>query len=315
MRKQLLPGTDLYVSELCFGMGGFGTTTRGDATDRLVTAYLEAGGNFFDTAHCYLFWEENGDGASERELGACLRRLCVRDQVVLATKGGHPDAGAAYRRPADYLSARTLTSDINDSLERLGDARIDLYYLHRDDPRMTVEQIIDILNLEIERGRIGALGASNWSVQRIAAANAYAQHQGLHGFAVSSVMCSLADPDWKITPEPTMRYVTSEEETWHTATQMPIVAYSATGTGYFARAADPTKPPTNTANEARRTRAQSLAIDLGCSPTQIAVAWLLHQPYPILPLFGTTKTDHLAEILRAPAIELTPDQVYWLRHG
>jgi len=315
MRQQPLPGTDLAVSELCFGMGGFGTTIRGDATDRLVAAYLEAEGSFFDTAHCYLFWEENGDGASERELGACLRRLGVRDRVVVATKGGHPDAGEAYRRPDDYLSEKVITSDIDDSLARLGDARIDLYYLHRDDPRVPAGEIIDMLNREIQRGRLGALGASNWSAERIAAANAYAASQGLHGFVVSSVMCSLADPDWKIGPEPTMRYVTSAEAAWHTATQMPIVAYSATGTGYFARTANSTKPPANPANEARRERARSLASQLGCTPTQIAVAWLLHQPYPILPLFGTTKPAHLAEILGAVAIALTPDQVHWLRHG
>jgi len=315
MKRRQLPGMNREVSELCFGMGGFGTTTRGEATDRLVATYLEAGGDFFDTAHCYLFWEENGEGASERELGACLRRLGVRDSVVVASKGGHPDGGESYRRPDDYLSPRTLTSDIDESLERLGDAHIDLYYLHRDDPRMSVEEIIDFLNGEIARGRIGALGASNWSVQRIAQANAYAARKGLHGFVASSVMCSLADPDWKMTPEPTMRYVTTDEESWHTVTQLPLVAYSATGTGYFARTPDTTQLSTNPANEARRERARSLGTELGCTPTQIALAWLLHQPYPILPLFCTTKPAHLAEILGAADIPLTPEQVHWLRHG
>lgn len=315
MRQRQLPGSDLTVSELCFGMGGIGTTVRGEQTDRLVTAYLEAGGNFFDTAHCYLFWEEGGDGASERELGACLRRLGVRDQVVVATKGGHPDGGPAYRRPNHYLSEAVLKSDIDESLERLGETCIDLYYLHRDDPRMPVGEIIGILNREIKRGRLRYLGASNWSVQRIAEANAYAEQHGLHGFVVSSVMCSLADPDWKLTPEPTMRYVTFEEESWHTDTQMPIVAYSATGVGFFARTADSGKPAANPENEARRERAQRLAAELEVTPTQIAVAWLLHQPYPILPLFGTTKPAHLAELLASDRIALTPEQVRWLRHG
>lgn len=315
MQQHRLAGMSRDVSALCFGMGGFGTTTRGDKTDLMISTYLEAEGNFFDTAHCYLFWEENGNGASERELGASLRRLGVRDQVVVATKGGHPDAGAAYRRPDAYLSEKVLTSDIDESLERLGDERIDLYYLHRDDPRIPVEEILGFLNREIERGRIGALGASNWSVQRIAEANNAAARDGLHGFVVSSVMASLADPDWKIGPEPTMRYVTSDEENWHTATQFPIVAYSATGTGYFARTPESDKPPANPANEARRARAQSLAAELGASPTQVALAWLLHQPYPILPLFGTTNPKHLAEILASTAITLTPEQVRWLRHG
>ena len=315
MRQQQLPGTELTVSELCFGMGGFGTTVRGDKTDKMVSAYLEQAGNFFDTAHCYLFWEENGKGASERELGACLRRLGMREQVVVATKGGHPDGGEAYRRPDDYLSERVLTSDIDDSIARLGDARIDLYYLHRDDPRVPVGEIIDLLNREIQRGRIGAIGASNWSVQRIAAANAYAAQHDLQGFVVSSIMASLADPDWKIGTEPTMRYLTSDEERWHTTTQMPLVAYSSTGTGFFSRTLDTGKPPVNPANEARRSRAQELAAQLGCSPTQIAVAWLLHQSYPIVPIFGTTNPVHLTEILGSTAIKLTSEQVHRLRHG
>lgn len=315
LRRHTLAGTGYSVSELCFGMGGFGTTVRDDRTDRMIAAYLEASGNFFDTAHCYLFWEENGNGASERELGASLRRLGVRDQVVIATKGGHPDGGADYPRPDAYLSEQVLRSDIEESLDRLGDSHIDLYYLHRDDPRVPVSEIIDFLNEEIRQGRLGALGASNWSVQRMAEANAYAARHGMHGFVASSIMACLADPDWKITAEPTMRYLTSEEKQWHTATQMPIVAYSATGVGFFSRTADPTRPPTNATNEARRKRARSLAAELGCTPTQVAVAWLLHQPYPIFPLFGTTNPIHLQELLAAPAISLTAEQVHWLRHG
>ena len=315
MRQHSLAGIPKDVSALCFGMGGYGTTIRGDKTDRLIAAYLEAGGNFFDTAHCYLFWEENGDGASERELGASLRRLGVREQVVVATKGGHPDAGAAYRRPDAYLSEQVLTSDIDESLVRLGEAKIDLYYLHRDDPRMPVDEILGILNREIERGRIGALGASNWSVSRIVEANAYAERKGLKGFVVSSVMASLADPEWKIGPEPTMRFVTSEEANWHTATQFPLVAYSSTGTGFFARTPASGKTANDPANEARRTRAQALGAEIGASPTQVALAWLLHQPYPVLPLFGTTNPLHLTEILASTALNLTPAQVLWLRHG
>ncbi len=315
MKRHRLPTTEIEVSTLCFGMGGFGTTVRGETTDRLIATYLEVGGNFFDTAHCYAFWEKDGNGASERELGASLRRLGVRQNVIIATKGGHPDAGPDYRRPDGYLSEQVLHSDIEESLTRLGEERIDLYYLHRDDPRMTVEEILGPLNREIERGRLRALAASNWSVQRMAEANACAERNGWHGFVASSVMGSLAEPGWKMTPEPTMRSITSEEETWHTATQLPIVAYSSTGNGYFSRTADSPAPNENPVNYARRERAQALAAQLGCTPTQVAVAWLLHQPYPILPLFGTTNPAHLAEILGALAVSLTPEQTRWLHDG
>ena len=72
MRRHLIPKTALHVSALCCGMGGFGSRVKGAEMERLFAAFREAGGNFFDTAHCYAFWRENGLGASERELGACL---------------------------------------------------------------------------------------------------------------------------------------------------------------------------------------------------------------------------------------------------
>src|SRR5262249_42209713 len=139
MKRHPIPGTELKVSALCYGGGSFGAAVRGAELDRLVAAYIEAGGNFLDTAHCYAFWKAEGAGAGARELGACLRRLRCGDRVVVATKGGHPDGGEAYRRPDDYLSERVLTADIDESLHRLRVERIDLYYLHRDDPRVPVE--------------------------------------------------------------------------------------------------------------------------------------------------------------------------------
>src|SRR5439155_5807796 len=179
--------TDLEVSALCFGAGGFGTSVGGAAAERLVADFLAAGGNFFDTAHCYAFWRANGLGASERELGACLRRLGALDTAVIATKGGHPDMGPDYRRPADFLSRGVIAADLDDSLERLGLDCIPLYYLHRDDGLTPVGEIVETLNEEIGRGRVRYLGASNWSVARIAAANAYAAAHGLRGFVASQV--------------------------------------------------------------------------------------------------------------------------------
>ncbi len=315
MKRTTLPNSDIQVSQLCCGTGSFGTALKGADTDRLVAAYLEAGGNCFDTAHCYAFWEENGDGASERELTTSLRRLGALDQAVIATKGGHPDAGERYRRPDHYLSESVLTSDISDSLKRLDVERIDLYFLHRDDPRVPIPDILGVLNREIERGRLRALGASNWSVARITEANLYARRNNLQGFVASQIQWSLATPNWKHGPEPTMRYVTPEEVYWHIATGLPIMAYAATAGGYFSNTPSGNAGYDNPDNRARRERAIQLAAKLNCTPTQIAFAWLLHQKPTVLPLFGTTNPAHLTEILGALQISLTPKQTDWLLKG
>jgi aryl-alcohol dehydrogenase-like predicted oxidoreductase len=315
MKRHPIPGTELQVSALCYGGGSLGTAVHGAGLDRLVTTYIEAGGNFFDTAHCYAFWKAGGAGASERELGACLRRLRCGDRVIVATKGGHPDSGEAYRRPDDFLSERVLTADIDESLRRLGVERIDLYYLHRDDPRVPVEAILETLNREIGRGRLRYLGASNWTTERMAAANDYAARQGLHGFLVSQLQWSLAEPNWRPGPDPTMRFVTDETARWHAAAGLPIAAYSATAGGYFAGSDRNLGFYENPTNRARRERARELAARLGCTPTQVALAYLMHQNPQVIPIFGTTDAAHLAEALGSLQVPLSAEEQRWLRQG
>ena len=315
MQRLLIPDTDLEVSALCLGVSGFGASVRGAEADRLVADFMEAGGNFFDTAHCYAFWLENGLGASEREIGASLRRLGVLERAVVATKGGHPDMGPGYARPADFLSEQVLAADIEESLNRLGVETISLYFLHRDDGRTPVGEIIERLNREIRRGRIRYIGASNWSVNRIAAANAYAREKGLRGFVASQIQGSLAIPNWSVTEDPTTRYLTDAELSWHADSGIPIVAYSATAGGYFADATRKHELYDSPQNEERRRRAIALSAQLGCAPGQIALAYLQNLPARVIPLFSTHRREHLAEALDSVHIFLTPEHVRWLRDG
>jgi aryl-alcohol dehydrogenase-like predicted oxidoreductase len=320
MKRYRIPCTDLDVSVLCYGTGSFGTgRARGDAIDQLVADFLNTGGNLFDTAHCYAFWEPDGLGASERELGAAIRRLGIRDQIVIGTKGGHPDGGPAYRRPDDFLAESVLRCDIENSLYRLGVETIDLYFLHRDDGTTPVGEIIERLNGFIWRGWLRYLGASNWSVERIAEANAYAAERGLQGFVVSQVQWGLAEPNWKgqvrSAPDPTHRCVDEKELAFHAKTGIPVAAFSATESGYFADNPGADALYDNPISQAQRERARQLAAELGATPTQIALAYLLHERIPVLPVFGTTNREHLGEILCAGSLTLTPEQVVWLRDG
>lgn len=308
-----LPESDLQVSALAYGTGGLGSDMRGADADRMVAACLEAGINFFDTAHCYAFWTPEGAGCSERELGAALRRLGALDLAVIATKGGHSDGGPDYPRPAVCLAPELIAQDLEESLERLGVERIDLYYLHRDDGVTPLHQLLELLNREIERGRVRYLGASNWSVQRIKEANALAAAQGMQGFVASQDQWSLAEPTWPVeATDPTMRYVRTEELAWHTESQMPVVAYSATAGGYFAGRGQAEGNYVTPENAARYQRAQEIAHALGTTPTQVALAWLMRHPFPVIPLFSTHSLAHLAEVAQAADLTLTPEQVHFL---
>ncbi|MHB9106062.1 MAG: aldo/keto reductase [Armatimonadota bacterium] len=312
-----LPGTDLQVSALCYGAVPFGMTVTGEEGDRLFGAFLEAGGNFFDTAHCYCCWLEGGDGVSERTLGEMVRRFGVRDRVVIATKGGHPDIPPVYVGREHYLSPEVVGRDLDGSLQRLGMECVDLYYLHRDDARVPVGEIIDMLNTEIRRGKIRYLGCSNWPVARIAAANAYAAEHGLQGFATSQPQFSLAQFNFKPGEDPTMRSLTDADIAWHAQTGLPAIAYSPTACGYFAGSTGEGAVGQfdNPVSQARRERARQLAVELGCTPHQVAIAYLTNQPFLTIPILGTANMEHLTEAMAATQITLTVEQVRWLQEG
>lgn len=311
MLRSVIPGTDLAVSPLCQGLSQFGTRLAGEGAVRLLAGFLAAGGNFVDTAHCYSFWVPGGDGASERQLGEAVRQLDCRAELVICTKGGHPAAEGGYPRPDRYLAPEVITRDLDESLERLGLDYVDLYLLHRDDPRVPVDEIVAALNAEIRRGRVRHIGASNWSVERLAAANEYAGVHQQRGFRVSQVQFSLARPKWPLGPDPTMRYLTDADRAWHEATRLPVMAYSASGGGYFAgRGEEGYGTP---ANAARRERARALARQLGATPTQVALAYVRCQPFTVYPLVGTLDEGHLAEAWGSLELALTTEQVEWLR--
>jgi aryl-alcohol dehydrogenase-like predicted oxidoreductase len=315
MKQHLIPNTDLRVSALCYGLGSFGSRVKGAEMARLFATFREAGGSFFDTAHCYAFWLPEGAGCSERALGECLQRFGCREEIVIGTKGGHPEAPPDYPRPDRYLAPEVIASDVSDSLERLGVDTIDLYCLHRDDPRVPVGEIIESMNREVGKGRIRYLGASNWPVTRIEEANAYAADHGLQGFVASQPQWSLGEPNWKAGPEPTMRSLADLDRAWYAAQPLAVIPYSSTSNGYFATGGERGRDYQNPQNAARLQRAQQIAGELGCTPNQIALAYLMHQDFLVIPIIGTADHEHLLDALGAVQVELTLDQVRWLREG
>ncbi|MBI2301308.1 MAG: aldo/keto reductase [Armatimonadetes bacterium] len=256
-----------------------------------------------------------GLGASERELAACLRRLGSLDRCVICTKGGHPGGGEMYSRPDGYMDPDIVAADIQDSLERLDVGTIDLYLLHRDDPRLPVAEILDCLFAEVDAGRLRWLGASNWPVARLAEARAYAERRGRPGFVVSEVQWSLPEPIWQVGPDPTTRTVAPDELGWHTRTGLPVMAYTATAGGYLSKPDSPPTPMDTPVNLARRQRARELAARRGCTPVQVGLAWLMHQPFPAVPIFSTVSLEHLTEAIGANDVPLTAEELRWLATG
>lgn len=318
MNTMTLANSDLNVSRLCMGCMQIGTRARGETAAALLDAFRDAGGNFFDTAHCYCFWTEWGDGISERTLGEYIKNNNCRDEVLIATKGAHPESGK-YRKNPNYMSPERLAADIDDSLGRLQTDVIDLLWLHRDDPRVGVGEILDMLNAEARRGRIRHFGGSNWTARRLEEANAYAAEHGIGGFVASQPRWSLlhydTQSDDKRLEPGVLLHVNDDDRRRHEQSQLPVIPYGPTGNGFFAYHGEKPETFVNDENVARAARADQLAEPLGATPNQVALAWLMHQPFPVVPILGTADVDHLADALGSVEVNLTDEQVAWLENG
>ncbi len=285
--------------------------------EKLYAAYRQAGGNSVDSAHCYCFWKPPGAGASEKTIGKIIKRARDRKDVLVITKGGHPAVPPDYPRPDKYLAPEVLASDIATSLNYLQMDYVDLYFLHRDDSRVPVSEIIDVMNQHISAGRIRAIGASNWSTARTAEANQYAGSRGLAGFVASQPEFNLAQCNNTILKtEPTMRYITDADLDWHTKTKFPVFAYSPAAFGYFATGGTKgSKTYDNPTSRARLARAQQLAAKRGRPISQVALAYLLSQPFPTIPIIGTADPAHVQDSFDALSFSLSPEELRWLRQG
>ncbi|HEU4754038.1 MAG TPA: aldo/keto reductase, partial [Armatimonadota bacterium] len=246
-----------------------------ELTYEMLDAWRALGGNIVDTAHLY------NNGQSERALGRYLRERGCRDEIVILTKGAHHNADRRRVTPED------ITCDLRDSLARLQTDSVELYLLHRDDPEVPVGPIIEVLNEHYRAGRIRAFGGSNWTTERIEEANAYAASRGLEGFTASSPHLSLAVPNGEIW----MGCIDARDERsmeWYQRTGMPLFAWSSQARGFFSGRFQPgtedefmNRVYGSPENWERLRRAQELGERRGFSATQVALAWVLHLPFPV----------------------------------
>ena len=313
-----IPGIDLPLSALALG-SHFYRLADGAVWHALLDHYLEVGGTVLDTARGY--------GESEQVIGRWLAQRDVRERLVLLTKGGHGQRHGVTE--GDFAAA--IEAELSTSLEVLGTEQVDLYLLHRDSLAFDVGTIMEALNGELRRGRVRALGASNWEYDRIEQANAYARDRGLQGFSVISNNLALARPALPF--HPGMVAVESDGWHWHRRTQVPLLVYSAQARGFFSGRYGPQQRAAaagtlddydarmievygSDANFARLQRAQQLGKEKGgYSATQIALAWLLHQPLPLIPIVGPRNRAELISSLEAVALRLTPEETRWLESG
>lgn len=298
MTNGTLPAVTHPIGRCVLGTSGI----RDESGYRMLDHFMTAGGTYIDTAPVY------GGGASEQAVGGWIAKNNPPDLVVIG-KGAHPPDC----RPD------AVKTDLARSLDRLGLQKIDIYLLHRDDPQVPVGEWIDALEEERAAGRISTYGGSNWSRQRMEAANAYADTKGRPRMTVLSNHFSLAEPVEPLYPG--CAGISIEDRRWLAETGILLTPWSSQARGFFSDVnRDLLDPNTwrcwdTPQNRARRDRAQRLAADRGVAAINIALAFVLSQPFATMPIIGPRDTDELAVALAGADVALDEADRLWLAEG
>lgn len=312
MRSSVICDLKKPIGRLIFGCSN-ARMNRGEDCSALLDAAMEAGINAFDTARVY--------NKSEASLGHWLRRQ-ERSKVVVVTKCCHPGPLGNAR-----VREKCARADISRSLDALGTDHTDILLLHRDDPALPAEEIVEMMNALVREGLTRAIGVSNWTCARIARANAHAEKKGLVPFSVTSPHFSLGEqvrPPWRgclsLTGEKG-----KEDLLFCERTRLPVFAYSSLCGGLFSgklRADEPDlfrrlPAPARKGylcedNLERLRRAEKLAKEKGATVAQIVTAWMFSQPLELFAVISCTNPARIAENAAALELSLTKEECDYL---
>ncbi|XP_050223502.1 perakine reductase-like [Mercurialis annua] len=293
----------LEVSKLGFGCMGLSGMYNGPVSEEVCNAMIkeafDRGVTFFDTADVY------GPRTNEVLVGKALKQL-PREKIQLATKFGIVINRTDYANASVNGKPEYVRECCEASLKRLDVDYIDLYYQHRIDTSIPIEETMGELKKLVEEGKIKYVGLSEASPDTIRRAHA------VHPITAVQMEWSLWTRDIEDEIIPLCREL-----------GISIVPYSPLGRGFFGGRAVVESLPAETVlknhprfteeniekNKIFYTRVENLAKLFGCSPAQLALAWVLNQGDDVVPIPGTTKIKNLIDNIEAVRIELTKDEM------
>lgn len=297
--------SDLEIYPLGLGGNTFGNTTDPEASERVLDAFVDAGGNHVDTADSYSAWVPgNRGGESETILGDWMRRRRNRHSMIIATKvGAHPEY--------EGLAPSNIVRAAEASLRRLRTDYIDLYYAHYDDEGVAIEEIAAAFDRLVRDGKVRYVGVSNLSPERI---EAWIRVAGENGLAVPVAI----QPEYNLVSRRNYEENVAPLAERHGLGVLPYFGL-ASGflTGKYRTPADLEGRPRGRAvakylNEdgLRVVDAlESVAAERDATPATVALAWLLAKPNISAPLASANSIEQLSQLVAAPELELSADEV------
>lgn len=305
MRTVTLGETGVSVSALCLGTMHLGNRTDQETSYSILDGYVAAGGAFIDTANNYAVWVPGCvGGESELFLGRWMRERRNRNRLFIATK-----VGFEYQGVERGLRAHQIMSECEKSLKRLGVDAIDLYYAHRDDRNTPMEETLAAMNRLVEEGKVRLVGASNLMAWRLEEARWVSLTNAFIGY------CCIQQRHSYLRPRPgaDFGHQTAANEDlldYVRIRGLRLLAYSPLLNGSYSRADRPIPEQyRGRDSEARLAALGSVAAELGATPNQVVLAWLMHSEPAVIPLFGASSMAQLAENLGALEVRLGTEQM------
>jgi 1-deoxyxylulose-5-phosphate synthase len=305
-----LGSTGLKVSQLCLGCMTYGVPDRGahpwsldeEKSRPLIQQALELGINFFDTANTY------SDGTSEEIVGRALRDFARREEVVLATKVFYPMHQGANARG---LSRKSIMTEIDASLKRLGTDYVDLYQIHRWDKDTGIEETLEALHDVIKAGKARYLGASSMYAWQFARALYTADMNGWTRFASMQNHYNLLNRE----EEREMMPLCAAEG-------IGVVPWSPLARGRLTRDWNETTnrmekdefgktlyASTEDSDQKIVQRVGEIAAQRSVPRAQVALAWMVQKPFITAPIVGASKPHHLKDAVAALSLNLTAEEI------
>ena len=333
MKYIQLNNTDLNVSRICLGTAGFGDKLDQEKSFKVLDTFVQAGGNFIDTANVYCKWLEGHGNCSEQIIGKWLKDRGTQGKVIVATKGAHYSFEDQGRSRVNREDIRT---DLDESCRTLGTDVIDFYWLHRDDPKKPAEEIVDILEELQKEGRIRYFGFSNYRTKRLKEIQKCLEERNHPGITAVSNQWSLAgiNPGGNTNPDPTLVEFSREEYKWHCETKTASIPFSSTAMGFFSKLqkmgvlytekvdtfwmrnmesqiADLSesikKSYWNETNLRTYQKLLKLQKETGHSLQSLSLAYFFHQPFQTVPVTVVSNLNQLKDALAACDIDFEPE--------
>ena len=316
MQYDSIDGLDKKISKLIMGNDN---QVYFDEAAKLWDHWIEVGGNTFDNAYVY------GQGSMEKLFGDWHRKRNNLKELVVIAKGAH----------TPLCDPKNLSNQLTESLDRLQTETADIYIMHRDNLEIPVDEFVDALNEEKNKGRIKIFGGSNWTLERFNEANKWAEENNKTKLGILNnnlALCKMINPLW----DGCISSNNDEILAYLEQTKTAHLSWSSQGRGYFLpdyitqkiedkitsdesswrkpgeHSSGPLSCFDSDENRERKKRVFELALKKGVESQNIAGAWPIHMKFPSFALIGPRVVEELDSSLKNLEVELTEEDVNWL---